>query len=539
MFYASGVLAQKIDTLYYDQELKVVEHQAFAHYYRIVHYPSNPNFPTRIRDFYMDGTLQSEGVVVHLDPYDDTKSIFKNTIHFYKNGQKAQECFYNQGQLHGVQISYYESGGIAQKIEYSNGVKQGIQQAFTESGAVIYDGIYEDDCFTGEYNEYEGDQLIRSAQVVHDLPHGKVLLYKNDHLVAEQNYKNGLLDGTSYSYDDFGSIVEVSNYVQGLPLGRSENREDGKIRTNIYKEIKCGDNSPIRISVTFKKANIPTGAISTSKSYGPLLIELAAVALGESTSTERETIHNRYVQFDYFDVYFHNDTFAHIKGYLSDIKVEYIRKNKAKEDNSAMPRNQLVAIFEAYAAATATVARENAEHTATAAATTSSKSTQASGSYSHQKESGKANANATGVIARGDAGVGYNTNGTGAAVIAARVGAAEGNYNANATKKTNQYDVARTSSTTSNKDGLLEYQIRQQESAEAEAKIQRTNSMIAQYADLAHYESFTIKPHELAHKWIGANREKKFDKVRLSFSLNGTAYSVEFDYETELKQKYN
>ena len=103
LFYAgNNGICQQIDTLYYDNNGRGVDHISFASCYRILSFPTNPNFPKRFRDYSINGTLQGEGFFSYVDKYDDAKSkLIDKCIFYYHNGNTSQILNFNKDGLLG------------------------------------------------------------------------------------------------------------------------------------------------------------------------------------------------------------------------------------------------------------------------------------------------------------------------------------------------------------------------------------------------------------------------------------------------------
>lgn len=58
---APVVPQDRVDTIYYNKNWKVITNKAFASYYRYALYPANPTMTKEFKTYYIDGALQSEG----------------------------------------------------------------------------------------------------------------------------------------------------------------------------------------------------------------------------------------------------------------------------------------------------------------------------------------------------------------------------------------------------------------------------------------------------------------------------------------------
>lgn len=535
--------AQKIDTLYYDQSWKGVEHADFATFYRVVVYPSSPNYPTRFKDFYMNGTLQAEGVIEAVDAFDDANSKFKKTIAYYDNGTKAGEFNFENGVYHGIQTEYHPTGNIAWQGSYNHGKLEGTYVEYTAAGNVLREGVVENDLYTGPAYHYVNEVLVTSAYIDKGVIHGKVSNYSNGRLLEETMYNHGVQDGLYCRYNENGIIVEKTNYVNGLPLGTQEDRTGGIIQTCVLKQVQSNGTLPVRISATLKQGALATKAVAKANTAGAILGTIAGALT--NTITEAETgVVERYTYFDYIDLNIFNDSDNEYACNITDVTVQYIKKGKYIRPNSAMSHSGFTNIFSSYAKAQEVIAETEAAEKAAAAASVTSSHTQVSNAYSHQESQSSANANVR-VNANGSynsagaaASVAYGANNSGnaAGVYREAVGAysasgkynANGKYSANTNSESSQYGSTYGASSAKSKDGFLEYQIYQAEKAKADAAINKAQNDAARFAEYADYSSFRISSKTNIEKWIGVYKEKKYDMVRVFFRVNGIDCFVEF-----------
>ena len=82
-----NIFAQKVDTLYYDNNWKGVETKQFASFIRYVSYAQDGNYRNKFRTYFNTGELNSEGDFISIDKYDDSKSEFGAWKSYYKNGK--------------------------------------------------------------------------------------------------------------------------------------------------------------------------------------------------------------------------------------------------------------------------------------------------------------------------------------------------------------------------------------------------------------------------------------------------------------------
>ena len=196
----------QIDTIYYDKDWKGVEHPAFATYYRITMTPEDHNYPKRYRDFWMDGTQQSEGQFISVDKYDDSKSIFD-----------------------GESLIYYKSGKLKEKCTRSNNGTYVCSEMYQEDGTPIIKGCQKDGKSEGEFIIYYEDGKPKSISHYKDGElDGETRLYKSDgKLSIKRNFKAGKKDGEEWLYGT--TYTSMYTYSQNVLNGAYKRWKDGKL----------------------------------------------------------------------------------------------------------------------------------------------------------------------------------------------------------------------------------------------------------------------------------------------------------------------
>lgn len=141
-----NILAQKVDTLYYDNNWKGVETKQFASFIRYVSYAQDGNYRNKFLTYFNTGELNSEGDFISIDKYDDSKSEFGAWKSYYKNGKLQTDWDVVDGK--GKCINYYENGNKKEEFELVNGTQNGIAISYFENGLIHTKG----DCVNGKYN---------------------------------------------------------------------------------------------------------------------------------------------------------------------------------------------------------------------------------------------------------------------------------------------------------------------------------------------------------------------------------------------------
>lgn len=187
------VFAQKakLDTIYYDNQWKGTEYPEFASFYRITLNSADTTVASKYRDYYIDGTLQSEGAFISIDKNDDSKSVFDGRcIIYYQNGKVKNVINYTKGKKNGIYEYYLESGQLSQKLSFKDDLLHGNSEEFYDTGVIRSKKRYKNGKFHGKCTDYAPNGLV----------------------IKECNYKEGTLHGL------FTEFLENGTYKQLVPM---------------------------------------------------------------------------------------------------------------------------------------------------------------------------------------------------------------------------------------------------------------------------------------------------------------------------------
>ena len=154
-----------------------------ASYYRKISYQS-PNKPKGlIRDYYIDGTLQSEFKCLYIDYNDDYLNFHDEGVvkYYYNSGELASEKNYNlKNSYYGSSISYYRNGEIKNYVNYNlRGFKQGPEYTYDKKGNISGLSYYENgELWKERYFEIENG--FWSSVHLEDFEKNSEFWYEND-----------------------------------------------------------------------------------------------------------------------------------------------------------------------------------------------------------------------------------------------------------------------------------------------------------------------------------------------------------------------
>lgn len=218
---APAVPQDRVDTIYYNKNWKVITNKAFASYYRYALYPANPTMAKEFKTYYIDGALQGEGSFLELDKNDDANSKFTDTyISYYKDGNVEEKKTFVDGKLNGEYSIYFNNGNINKHFLMSEGRRDGLSATFTEDGKICTltpyvsdqpDGYYVVVDIDGNYSKYS----LADKQPVLETPSPSEIVTEYKNGVAWPYYnKNGLIVGASNTIvEDIGGYRQIGLFL--------------------------------------------------------------------------------------------------------------------------------------------------------------------------------------------------------------------------------------------------------------------------------------------------------------------------------------
>jgi hypothetical protein len=127
----------------------------------MVIYDSSDSPGGKVKDYYLTGELQGEGEALRIDPVNDSRTLWKNTLRgYFQNGTKLFENNYNEeGLPHGSHKQWYENGLVEFEANYSAGQFMGPYQSYYPDGKLKSKIQYKNDAIVGTwtYCNWEGD----------------------------------------------------------------------------------------------------------------------------------------------------------------------------------------------------------------------------------------------------------------------------------------------------------------------------------------------------------------------------------------------
>ena len=249
---APAIPQDRVDTIYYNKNWKVITNKAFASYYRYALYPANPTMTKEFKTYYIDGALQGEGSFLELDKNDDANSKFTDTyISYYKDGNVEEKKTYVDGKLNGEYSIYFNNGNINKHFLMSEGRRDGLSATFTEDGKICTltpyvsdqpDGYYVVVDIDGNYSKYS----LADKQPVLETPSPSEIVTEYKNGVAWPYYnKNGLIVGASNTMvEDIGGYRQIGLFlVNKSMINLDLDPSHGNVNANLGAQFSNSSNT--------------------------------------------------------------------------------------------------------------------------------------------------------------------------------------------------------------------------------------------------------------------------------------------------------
>lgn len=292
---SNTVIAQiskdKIDTIYYNNDRKVVNNKAFADYYRIAYYPADSTQQHLFRDFYMNGDLKSSGCFEKIDSLDDKNTIFVGACTtYFKNGNENSVVHYENGILNGDYKEYDENGLVKQAGCYLNGKRTGLLTQFQNDGQYTQieyiNGIPKYDYYVlCDNNGFMVKRRISDDSIIWESPSIEERNTDYRDGVTWQYYsKNGLIVAlTSSTVKDYGKWHRIDLVINNNSLVPIE--FDPVV--NISAASTDEDNPPVELEVWSSDEYLKK--VNRAQTWAAVLVGvsegLSAASAGYSSST--------------------------------------------------------------------------------------------------------------------------------------------------------------------------------------------------------------------------------------------------------------
>jgi antitoxin component YwqK of YwqJK toxin-antitoxin module len=170
---------------------------------------------------YLDGVVQEEALEIQ-------KLEVQNE--YFPNGKVKISAMFRNGVPEGIMRQYDSAGVVEKSFLYRNGLivgegivkddgnRHGPWKEFYPDGSLKAEGKYENGKPTGEWKFYYSNGKMEQTGRYNKAgkPDGLWKWYFEDgQLQREENYRAGLKDGLSTTYDEKGTIIEEGEFIDG------------------------------------------------------------------------------------------------------------------------------------------------------------------------------------------------------------------------------------------------------------------------------------------------------------------------------------
>ena len=204
-------------TEYYDENWKRCK-QKDAAYYRQVSYESQNKPKGVVRDYYIDGQLQSEFTCPYLDYDEEGKNFHEGeATWYYKNGQVKEKRYYMNNKINGLNTLYYENGEKFQEAYFSDGYFNGDYTQWYKNGKLKLYALYDRASLVdNRYVEYDENGLGALVYNENFFVNKESWVGKGENFESSINEKGQLLlrlfENQTIGIKSYISLEQKSNY---------------------------------------------------------------------------------------------------------------------------------------------------------------------------------------------------------------------------------------------------------------------------------------------------------------------------------------
>lgn len=238
--YASSALAQR-DTIFYDKRWNSTPERKDAKYYRLLFETGYE--ATEVKDYYMDGTLQMEGLFVTTDTQMLSTAAYRlfrygQFTYYYPDGKKESEGAFRYGQLDGEWTYYYEGSGKVSSVgKYKVGKEDSVWRYFDEEGKLTDLESYDNGVLDGYLGSFYPSGQVKE-QSIFDKGERKG--------IREFFYPDGTLKKT-ITYLDGKEGEKVCYTNEGEKVGCEEN-EDSNNAPEVFRYVERIPEAPFNVN---------------------------------------------------------------------------------------------------------------------------------------------------------------------------------------------------------------------------------------------------------------------------------------------------
>ena len=244
----------------------------------------------------------------------------------------------------------------------------------------------------------------------------------------------------------------------------------------------------------------------------------------------RNAMVDKYVHACLFEINCLNEGEHNEQCKIEDVEVLYFKGDKPSK-NLVFSEETAIGVYEAAGEHMINSAYATAQNNAYIAATTSSSGY--SGGTATNNVNVSNSSTQSSYTSASAAGAMLAANNSGDVAGAVGVAGASAYTTSSGYGNTNANQTVRTSNVTSQTatDGYTQYQVYQKEKQVAEETQKQVQQEVRNLMNKAGYSQFTVQSGDIASKEIMAEIGKKYDRVQLTFKLNGVRYTASWNVD--------
>jgi len=226
LFFSSPIIAnaQKVidekpfEINYYDNDWKLVTDRKKAQYYRHVFKTSDPE-KVLIKDFYMSGQLQFEGLATDYDARDANKLANEGICRWYEaDGRLSKEAEYRSGKQEGLSKTWDDDGDLTVEY-YVNDVQEGPSNIFNKEGLLV-----------GRINYSSG--IVEKFNIA-CLPECQTIYFEDFSNRYEAAYRDWSFDNSTRFVDPNGIYIQLAPETELVQVNELELENSGTWRISM------------------------------------------------------------------------------------------------------------------------------------------------------------------------------------------------------------------------------------------------------------------------------------------------------------------
>ncbi len=158
---------------------------------------------------------------------------------YHDNGNLRALVCYNEGETIGSELRYREDGTLESITPYQDGRRNGIRRTFHPTGELFIEEPFSNNVKNGEVKIWNEEGLLTATYFLVDnsiCGYHKYRYYDSKKILSENEYTNGMPNGTEKSYYESGALYSKQQFKDGMVMDGTVNilEEDGSVKDVLH-----------------------------------------------------------------------------------------------------------------------------------------------------------------------------------------------------------------------------------------------------------------------------------------------------------------